>query len=789
MGSFTARRLALGLAYAAVSIGALSTATAFAQAEQGASAAAQAPNGGLEDIVVTAQRRSENLQTTPIAITALTDSALTSAGITDITGVVQATPSLYFAPYPNSSTTLILYMRGQGIGDPGIITKDGGVGLYVDGIYQSRPQASAFDLADVERVEVLRGPQGTLYGRNTTGGAVNIISKKPTGEASVDGLVTIGNYNHQRVLVNANLPQLGDFKIKLTGLYSNRDGWAKNADDTGDTPDANDFQSDRKYAVRGAIRWEPADNVTIDYSGDYSNARTTPVRYVTDPSVASYIFPGYTDNPKEAYRPVYLPYSRVKSDGQTLIAEWEANDGLTLKSLSAYRHINYTAYQDYVESFLAPFYSIDFIHSKTYTQEFQAIGDIGDRIKYVGGLYYFREKADHLLLVDVGTGVPGQLAMSDRYTEAKSTSKAIFGQATWTPPILEDNLEVTVGGRYTWDKRSADRTRSAEFFIGDTPEDVSPLVNRRFLGNGTYLPLGVTVGDIRVKSHKFNPSVILNYRATDNVSVYGKVVTGYKAGGSNEASPTFTRTFDPETVTSYEVGVKSDLFDRRVRLNLSGFIAIYKDLQLDISADAADASLADTFNVGRANVKGLEADLTVVPVRGLTLAASYTYTHSKITKVFAPEGSIFDPVVNAGSPVQVGDDISGYFVLPFTPKHSLRLSGDWTVGDIGPGSLALHADYTWKDKIYTTAGDGPSVPMGRDKPINASYGLVDGRITYTIDRGDDRSISLALWGKNIFDKRYPGFVVGSGSIIDGYFSQAASYGQPATYGVELGFRF
>ncbi|ARS27786.1 TonB-dependent receptor [Sphingomonas sp. KC8] len=783
MSKFTMRVFAQGLAYATVSFAALSASAAFAQSEPAAAEAAA--TGGLEDIVVTAQRRAENLQTTPIAITALTSNALQSSGITDITGVVQATPSLYFAPYPNSSTTLILYMRGQGIGDPGIITKDGGVGLYVDGIYQSRPQASAFDLADVERVEVLRGPQGTLYGRNTTGGAVNIISKKPTGEFGVDGLLTLGNFNHQRALANVNLPQFGDFKVKLTGLYSNRDGWAGNAADTGNTPDANDFQSDRKYAVRGAVRWEPADNVTVDYSGDYSNARTTPVRYVTDGTPAL----GYTSDPEVAYRPVYLPYSRVKSDGQSLVAEWEVNDGLTLKSLSAYRHINYSANQDYVEAFGAPFFTTDYIKSKTYTQEFQAIGEIGDRVKYVAGLYYFHEKANHQLIVDAGTGTAGQLFMKDRFTTAKSRSMAAFGQATWTPAILDDNLEITVGGRYTKDKRDADRTYETQLFIGDTVADVSPLVNRRFLGNGTIVPVLSQVGSTHVKNSKFNPSLIVNYKATRDISIYAKAVTGYKAGGSNEASPTFTRTFNPETVTSYEVGVKSDLFDRRVRLNVDAFLARYKDLQLDISADTADPSLTDTFNVGRANVKGVEADLTVIPVEGLTLAASYTYTEYKISKVRAPAGSIFDPAVNAGSPVAVGDNISGYFVLPFTPKHSVRLSGDWNILTMGDGSLALHVDYTWKDKINTTAGNGPSVPGGRQFPINDSYGLLDGRLTYTLDRGDDRQITIALWGKNILDKRYPGFVIGSGSILDGYYGQARSYGQPATYGVEFGFNF
>ena len=795
---------------------ALSSAAAFAQAApdsnaqvaapadapQAASVAAATPEGaqssGVEEIVVTAQRRAENLQRTPIAITALTSQALRTSGITDLTGVIQATPSLNFAPYPLSSTTLVVYMRGQGIGDPGLITKDGGVGLYVDGIYQSRPQASTFDLADVERVEVLRGPQGTLYGRNTTGGAVNIISKKPTGEFDVHGLVGGGNFGYKRAIVNVDLPEFAGFKVKLTGLYNNQDGWAKNLHTDG-VPDTHDWQSDRRYAFRGAVRWEPASNVTIDYSGDYSKDRTTPVRYVIrDPSLKYVLdnypnarlapfFANYNSNPDRSYRAAYLPYGHVESDGQTLIAEWRPVDSLALRSISGYRHINFNTYQDYTEAFFLPYDGVDTIHSKTYTQEFQAVGDLGDTIKYVFGLYYFHEKADHIQftnnLGDLTQLGPDSAILSNRVTNAKSTSKAAYGQVTWTPPILDSRLGLTLGGRYTEDKRVADRVRTIQYFFGDT----SPLIDPRFYGPGVYVPGGTVIGATDVSSKKFNPSFVASYRVNDQISTYAKVVTGYKAGGSNEASPTFTRTFNPEKVTSYEVGVKSDLFDRRVRLNLAAYYARYKDLQLDISANAQDVSQSDTFNVGKANIKGLEADLTVVPVDGLTLSASYAYSDYKIKDVLAPAGSIFDPAINPAATTKPGDDITGYFVLPFTPKNSYRLSGDWTVFKTATGSLAAHADFTWKGKVFTTAGDGPSVPKGRDFPVNDSYGLLDGRLTYTIQRNGGHNVSIGAFGKNILDKRYPGFVIGLGSITAGYTARPESYGTPRTYGIEIGF--
>jgi iron complex outermembrane recepter protein len=773
----------LGLAtLACTSLIALGSNSALAQAE--AQAQTEGSSGGIEEIVVTAQRRSENLQQTPIAITAMTADSLTAQGITGLTGIVQAAPSLYFAPYPSSSTTLLLFMRGQGIGDPQIITKDGGVGLYVDGVYQSRPQASAFDLADVERVEVLRGPQGQLYGRNTTGGAVNIISRKPTGEFAVRGQLSGGNYDYGRALVTMELPQFGDFKAKVTGLFSTRDGWAKNAADVGNTPAAHDFQTDRKIAVRGAVRWEPSADLTVDYVGDYSHSRSTPPRFVNEAPFVPFLFPGYTADPERAYRPVNLPYGTTVSDGQALTIEYRPSSSLTLRSITAYRHVDFDSSQDYVEAFLVPFVSFDHVGSKTWTQELQAIGDIGDEFNYVFGLYYYDERANHFLLNDSGTGTAGELFMTDRDITAKSISKAAYGQVTWTPGFADDKLDLTLGGRFTSDKRTASRSTTNAVFIGET----SQLVRRQFNGAGFTLPLGTIAADARIKNEKFNPAFTVTYKPANNVTAYAKVVTGYKGGGVHTGSPSF-RTFGPESVTSYEIGLKTDLLDRRVRLNIDGFIANYSDLQVDLSADAANPSIIETFNVGKATVKGIEADLTVMPIDGVTLQGSYNYTTYKISGVLAPENTIFDPAISPGAPTPVGGDISNFFVLPFTPEHSLRLSGDWQVGQVGPGMVALHADYTWKDKVFTTSGVGPAVPAGRDFPVNPSYGIVDGRISYTIERDGGRDISIALWGKNITNNRYAGFNIGFGSALTGYTAQAKSYADPVTYGIDVGFSF
>lgn len=755
----------------------VSAAQAYAAEEQPAGV-----SGGVEEIIVTAQRRSENLQNTPIAITAMTASSLEAQGITNLPGIVQATPSLYFAPYPSSATTLSLFMRGQGIGDANVTTKDGGIGLYVDGIYQSRPQVSTFDLADVERVEVLRGPQGALYGRNTTGGAINIITSKPTGEFGVKGLTSVGNLAYRRVLLNVNLPEVQNVKVKLTGLYSNRDGWAKNSESS-DESWANDFHSDHKLAARAAVRWEPSSDVTVDYSVDYSHLRTTPQRYVNESPAMPLLYDGYSPNTDSTYRTVYLPYSHAKSFGHSLIAEYAPSDNLTLRSLSGYRHIKTRNFQDYTEAFMVPYYSYDRLDAKTWTQEFQAIGAVSDQIKYVFGAYYFKEKSLQYLWSDAVRGPA--LYMSNRIVAARSISKAVYGQVTWTPEFADEKLDFTIGARSTWDSRSAERWQETIKFSGD----VSPLVYRGFNGAGTETSFGQSVGNTKVKNKKFNPSFTVTYRPTENITTYAKVVTGYKAGGAHPGAPSFKRTFGPESVTSYEGGIKADLFDRRLRLNLAAYSAKYKDLQVDISVDPINPSTVETFNAGQATVKGLEADVTLVVTDGLTLQANYSYTKSKVKKVMAPADTIFDPDLNASSPVDVGDDVSGYFALPFTPKHAVRISGDWQIGEIGPGTLSLHADYTWKDKVFTTGGAGPSVPVGAEYAVNPSYDLLDARLSYKVDRGSGRSVEVSLWGKNVLDNKYPGFNIGFGSVLTGYGAQAISYGAPATYGVDIGFTF
>jgi iron complex outermembrane receptor protein len=450
---------------------------------------------GIQEVVVTAQRREENLQTTPIAITALSAETLNKQGVTDFAGVAQQSTSINFTPYPSSSNTLILYMRGQGVADANQITQDGSVGLYEDGFYIARPQAETFDLADVDRVEILRGPQGTLYGRNTTGGAVNIISKKPTGEFDIKFSVDGGQRHYVRALGTMNLPTLaGGLSSKITVLYSNLAGNVSNSG-------GEDFNRENQKGARVSLRWDTGGMFTADYFYEVGEIDSTGI-YYQDPALSG-VIPGYPATVGLAgntWEPIFLPVSVAKftSDGLTL--NFKFNDAATFRSLTYYRGLDSRFYQDYAGAFTDPagapaagitnFTSDDVVQSNEFTQEFQLVGNIGKKVDYVAGLYYFDEHANH---AEFGTidipreyvpGIPLFTEATSRYVTADAKSKAAYAQFTWH---VTDPLSLTIGGRYTKDDRSAtrDATTQGAAFI---PFSLSFLsLNRKSARTATWL--------------------------------------------------------------------------------------------------------------------------------------------------------------------------------------------------------------------------------------------------------------------------------------------------------------
>ena len=702
-----------------------------------------AQSNQLEEVIVTAQKREESLQDAPLAISAITADVLETKGIKDFSGLATATPSIYFSQYPTSGNALMLFMRGQGNGDPAQITGDGSVGLYVDGIYIARAQGSTFDIADVERVEVLRGPQGTLYGRNTTGGAVNIITKKPTGEFGFKQQFSYGSRDYFRSLTSIDLPKAGDFAVKVSYLRSSIDAQVRNVGSS------HGYGEEEQRAGRVAVQWTPREDVTVDYAFEKGDIWSTPSYYQND-SLVGFI-PGYSTSDDRTWRDIDLPIGHASYEGHSLIAAWDINPNFTVKSLTSYRKLNDYAFNDFAESFSDPkgapylyYVSADEVAAHQFSQEFQFIGSaLDNQIDYVAGLYYFEESASHDRIIGL-TGID-----LDNYVTADAKSMAAFGQVTWTPQALDD-LSITVGARYTKDDRDAVRDKSFNGFPTET---------------------GVRNS---LSFKRFNPSLTVNYKWTADISTYAKVATGYRAGGSAETAIDFSKTYGPEKVISKELGLKSYWWDHRVRANVAVFSTDYRDMQIAISPDATDHSVTQTINAGRAEINGAELELLVAPIDNLTVNFDYTYTDWKIKKVRVD-----------------GADLTGFFSLPFAPEHSYSIGADYKFFTFSNGDLSAHIDYRWMGDAFTSGTSGPAV-VNREYFGRNAYGLLNGRVTLAMDlpRGDRARIGI--WGKNLADKQYLAHAIANGDYLDpvnGYTSQAYSLGAPRSFGVDLTYEY
>ena len=710
-------------------------AAAIAAALCAAPAQAQPQNTGIQEVVVTAQKREENLQAIPIAISALSAETLTKMGVVDFTGIASASPSIFFAKYPSASSTLFLFIRGQGNGDPAQITGDGAVGLYEDGIYLSRPQAATFDLADVERVETLRGPQGTLYGRNTTGGAINIITRKPSGEFGFKQDLSFGNRDYFRSLTTVDLPAWNDIATKFSILKSSKDGFVKNSGNS------HDYSEESQLAGRFALRWNASENFVADYSFETGDQNSTPAYYQNDSNVG--VIPGYSLSRSHTWRDIDLQESTTRFEGHALTLNWDVADTLTIKSLTGYRELTSSFYMDYADAFGYSFTTDDLIRNYQFSQELQFVGSaLDNHIEYAAGLYYFKESGSHY---EEAIGYGGGY-VQDRWVDAESESKAIYAQVTWTPAAFE-SLDLTVGGRYTEDDRDASRT----LITNVAPPEIDARNSQDF--------------------KRFNPAFTANYRWNDDISTYAKVATGYRAGGSAESGANFAQTYGPEKVTNYELGLKSYWLERRVRANAALFRMDYRDMQIATSPDASNPAITQIVNAGSATIDGLELDLLVEPIDDLRLGLDYAYLDANIDKVR----------VN-------GIDLTRSYVVPFAPLNTYNASIDYTFLHFDKGDLAAFLEYRWQDAAFVSGTSGPAVING-DAYERPSYGLLNGRITLSLDlpRGDHATI--ALWGKNLTDKKYESHVIGLGDMYNGYTSQAYTYGEPRSAGIDISYRY
>jgi iron complex outermembrane receptor protein len=722
-------------------------------------AADAADDATLSEVIITAEKRETNLQKTPVAASVLGAEQLADRRIQSLADLTTGIPSLRVAPFFSRSSALTVGIRGIVPFDANQPSRDAGVGVYIDGVYLGRSQGLGATLYDIERIEVLKGPQGALFGRNSTGGAVSIVSRKPSGELGLRQSVGVRNFGGYSAETHLDLPEWNNLAVKVDGIVSKRDG-------TTDNPmeGQSDFNAIDRSGIHVGVLWSPTDDFEARLDFDEAYDGTTPY-YVqllsktpTSPALAPLV-QVQSDRAKVADIGVPQEDSVGRTQGWALHLSWSPLEDLEVRTISAYRRLKQSQYDNGIGAHAGVFvpngqfarYSLASLRQDQVSHELQALGSLGD-LTYVVGAYYYHEEGDDdawtpntLQWNATGTAatrLPSLIAgarwpFPDRASTARATSTAIFGQATWIPSALDGRLRLTAGGRFTHDEKSGDLTRV----------------------NGAVTALSFTFEDER-----FDPSVSALFDLTETTSVYAKWGTAYRAGGANSRSVSY-RAFGPEEVATTEAGIKSEFWDRRARLNIAAFTTLYTDIQIDFSAvnlNNSNRGTLETVNApGEGRIEGLEVDFTIAPVTGLTLAANYAFTTSNLPVAANPfAGGRLQPV---------------YIV--YTPKNALSASIDY-VRPIGDMTLRAHLDANFADGYRGSSGEATF--SDSSKVWNGRLALTDIRIT------DSVRMEASLWSRNLFDDAYVFYRSAGAAAAQGVFGM---FNEPQTYGLDLTFRY
>jgi iron complex outermembrane receptor protein len=747
--------------------------------------AAQPSEDGIGVIVVTAQKRAENVQDVPIAITALGSQFLETRGIDSIDDLGTIAPNVKFERAPASKTISQIAIRGSVTINPAI-TWEPAVGLYLDGVYIAKAQGSIFDIADLERVEILRGPQGTLYGRNALAGAVNLVTKKPSGEAGGMAELTYGSFDEVRLRGVIDLPQMGAFSAKVSGQYRTRDGLIALTAPDGSGRNRTDSIESGSFMVQ--LRAEITDSITADYTYDYSKSNQTPPfsqllavnrngdpRDIFDPGSPSYAFGGAffpldrVANPdRVTTAAIDAPvYERSRSYGHALTLTVGLGDA-ELKSITAYRDL---AWADGLDLDGSPFpvaFTQRISDYHAFSQELQLTGTaFEDRLAYVLGAFYFDEQAE---TVNPQTYFGGGVDLDSNYG-SNTEAWAIYAQLDYD---LTERLKLTLGGRYTEETKDISRFFRVNF---DPANGItSPLVI-------ADLPYGA-IPD--AKFSDFSPAVTLSYAASDTINLYARFAQGFKSGGFNGESNVFAaptadcpsgalelcQPYLPEQVDSYEFGIKSRFLDDRLIINLAAFRNDSKDMQLSVfTATTGAASVIQ--NAAAARIQGLEIETVLRPVDNLTINASLA--------LLDPEYKRF---------IDGGVDVSDNRAFPHAPRTTASIGADWKVAEGDWGKFNIYADLNYSSK-YFTFPYALTAPTRSDQVAGTSQSqgrtIVNLRATLAEFAVGGMETEISVFVRNLTKEDAPSnfidFGPGFGGILLGYFPD------PRTFGVTAGVRF
>jgi iron complex outermembrane receptor protein len=710
--------------------------------------------GGVAEIVVTAQRRAESAQDIPVAISAFGGEQIERSGIASLENIAPRVPSFYFGSFGAARPQL--YIRGIGTRsfDPG---SESSVGVFADDVYLGRSSGSFGAMKDIERVEVLRGPQGTLYGRNTIGGAINVISKAPSEELTGNFEGGISNFGGYNLFAGLGGPIAGDkVMFRVAAWREERDGYVTN------TASGKRFQGIENTGARARLTIAPTDTLKIDLSAEFMNdgdkAAFGGFNQGTFGNPASIFFRGSgvaaASTGLRASALSFDPFLDRKVRSYIGRIEYDAG-AATITSISALRKLGIRDGRDLEGSALAIIDQSSVENSKQFTQELRiastpdgALSANGLIDWIIGGFYYhdtsLRSDSFQLGINSAVRAAAGTPATDVALSDYKIESYAVFGQATFH---LTDKLDLTLGGRYSHDSKSAIQS--------GTTTDAAPLIAAAFTTTN------------RATYSSFDPRVVLAYKITPDANVYASFSTGFKSGGFQYVP--FSRAqadvlFAPEDIKAYEVGFKTEWLDRALRVNGAAFYYDYKNLQISriILPPGSTAPVSLISNAASSTVKGIDLEIAVRPSRNFDLDIAYGYLDAKYDSY----------VFNATT------DFSGTRMVR-APQHSINVGAEWRLPVWDDGELALRADYALTGDFFHEPGEG-NLAFGTGIPLTAEdgYGLLDLRAT--LAKGNWR---LTAYATNIGNTRYRRTINALGNTVVGFA------GAPRIYGAKLGYSF
>lgn len=704
----------------------------------------------LEEVVVTAQKRETSLQTTPIAITAFGQSALDDIGAANIQDLIESVPTLHTSRNNNGAVQITLRgitsTNNTELGDPA-------VSFNVDGIYMARPQAASALMFDVESVEVLRGPQGTLFGRNSPAGAINLITKKPGQEMEGSVGVLVGNYDRYQVQGAVTIPVSDTFSLRFSGMTEQRDSFNTAGEGSGE-PVADDEMLDTRDDLAGRVSalWTPTDDLSWLLTFDYLNSEGLPQLAVE----------GTPDQIDIRTRDVNGP-STFELDTTSLRSkiDWNFSDNVGMSYLASFNSLD----TERLTRAGGNQYANRENSSSTHEIQLKSINP-DSQLEWILGAFFFEEENDTDF--QVATFPTGGIRF--RQPDRTSEAQAIFGQATYH---VSDQLGLTLGVRQSEDEKEdvggENQDCGAPFPFGGNPanwffpEDLGTSEAERVCA----LPDGA---DPNTRKNDWSATtwrLQVDYEA-DGTFYYGSIATGYKAGGFGDAG---TPDYDEENLINYELGMKTDLLDGRLRLNSALFFSDYEDLQVSaVEGTGGETAALATRNAGEAELTGLEVEFIWLPTENSRVQGFFAYLDAEFTSfpgavdsAFGERGVFFDAAGNT---------------LPYTSELSALVAYDVDIAMDNGGTLRPRLSVAWRDDYWLRAINRPV------DDLQESHTIVDASLRYT---SADESWSVELFGKNLTDEE----VAISGDSVGAGFNNRIeyTYKPPRTWGVRLDYNF